>query len=134
MLRHAALGSLLALVLHACGDHDAIKPDLTNTFTGPGSLSADDYTPGYFRDSFRLLEGVRAEAPVPAAQHLLSELTTRAAEPGALPAILPREPLTVAFSGLRSADRSLRGVSLEYFENVLPQAIRTKLHLLTDED
>jgi len=52
-----------------------------------------------------------------------------------LASILPREPLTVAFRGLHSADRSLRGVSLEYFDNVLPPAIRARLHLLlTDDD
>jgi hypothetical protein len=50
-----------------------------------------------------------------------------------LACVLPREPLTVAFSGLRNTDRALRGVALEYFDSVLPARIRSRLSLLLDD-
>lgn len=50
-----------------------------------------------------------------------------------LAAVLPREPLTVAFSGLRSDDRALRGVALEYFDSVLPAELRAKLSRLLED-
>jgi hypothetical protein len=34
--------------------------------------------------------------------------------------VLPREPLQIAFRGLQSSDRQLRGTALEYLEGVLP--------------
>ena len=49
-----------------------------------------------------------------------------------LATVLPREPLTVAFSGLRSDDRALRSVALEYFDSVLPSGVRAKLGLLLE--
>jgi hypothetical protein len=49
-----------------------------------------------------------------------------------LATVLPREPLTVAFSGLRSDDRALRGVALEYFDSVLPAGVRAKMGLLLE--
>ncbi|MEZ5320376.1 MAG: hypothetical protein R2752_23440 [Vicinamibacterales bacterium] len=50
-----------------------------------------------------------------------------------LASILPREPLTVAFSGLRSNDRTLRGVAHEYLDSVLPPDVCARLHLLLSE-
>jgi hypothetical protein len=47
-----------------------------------------------------------------------------------LAAVLPREPLQVAFRGIRSDDASLRGLALEYLDGVLPPAIRAKLYAL----
>ena len=41
--------------------------------------------------------------------------------------VLPREPLQIAFQGLQSSDRQLRGTALEYLEGVLPSAIRAGL-------
>jgi hypothetical protein len=41
--------------------------------------------------------------------------------------ILPREPLQIAFRGLYTEDRNLRGTALEYLEGVLPAAVRTHL-------
>lgn len=44
-----------------------------------------------------------------------------------LAAILPREPLRIAFRSLHTEDRRLRGLALEYLESVLPAATRVKL-------
>jgi len=41
--------------------------------------------------------------------------------------VLPREPLQIAFRGLQSSDRQLRGTALEYLEGVLPAPIRAGL-------
>jgi hypothetical protein len=41
--------------------------------------------------------------------------------------VLPSEPLQIAFRGLHSTDRNLRGTALEYLESVLPPAIRVRL-------
>jgi AAA family ATP:ADP antiporter len=41
--------------------------------------------------------------------------------------VLPREPLQIAYRGLRSSDSQLRGTALEYLEGVLPSPIRTSL-------
>jgi hypothetical protein len=38
--------------------------------------------------------------------------------------VLPSEPLRVAFRGLHSDDRRLRGTALEYLDSVLPRDIR----------
>ena len=40
--------------------------------------------------------------------------------------VLEREPLSLAYRALRSGDDSLRGTALEYFENVLPEALRSQ--------
>jgi ATP:ADP antiporter, AAA family len=47
-----------------------------------------------------------------------------------LSAVLPREPLQVAYHGIRSADAGLRGLAVEYLDGVLPANIRTKLWAL----
>lgn len=41
--------------------------------------------------------------------------------------ILPREPLQIAFRGINSEDRNLRGTALEYLEGVLPPSVRHAL-------
>jgi hypothetical protein len=41
--------------------------------------------------------------------------------------VLPREPLQVAFRGLHTDDRMLRGTALEYLESILPDAVREAL-------
>ena len=41
--------------------------------------------------------------------------------------VLPREPLQIAYRGLQSSDRQLRGTALEYLEGVLPSGIRAGL-------
>ena len=49
-----------------------------------------------------------------------------------LSAVLPREPLQVAFGGIRSRNAELRGLALEYLDSVLPLSIRLKLWSLLD--
>jgi hypothetical protein len=47
--------------------------------------------------------------------------------------VLPTEPLRIAFRGLHTDDRALRGTALEYLDSVLPQQIRDRLwHFLDD--
>ncbi len=47
--------------------------------------------------------------------------------------VLPRTPLQIAFKGLLTSDRVLRGTSLEYLESVLPKEIWTGVSPLLDE-
>jgi hypothetical protein len=80
---------------------------------------------------YRLIDRPEGDA-VPATQDAQAE---RAQENvthvfALLAAVLPREPLQVAFRGIRSDDASLRGLALEYLDGVLPPAIRTKLYAL----
>ena len=49
-----------------------------------------------------------------------------------LSAVLPREPLQVAFHGIRSADVALRSLAVEYLDGVLPEPLRAKLWALVD--
>jgi ATP:ADP antiporter, AAA family len=41
--------------------------------------------------------------------------------------VLPKDPLQIAFRGLQTDDRQLRGTALEYLEGILPQPIREAL-------
>jgi len=41
--------------------------------------------------------------------------------------ILPPEPLRLAYHGLHTMDRNLRGTALEYLESVLPERVRQRL-------
>ena len=41
--------------------------------------------------------------------------------------LLPREPLRLAYHGLHTSDRHLRGTALEYLESALPPAVRAGL-------
>jgi len=45
-----------------------------------------------------------------------------------LSTVLPREPVQVAFGGIRSENAGLRGLAAEYLDSVLPPAIRAKLY------
>ncbi|MFB3068668.1 MAG: hypothetical protein ACE1ZI_05285, partial [Acidobacteriota bacterium] len=47
---------------------------------------------------------------------------------------LPREPLTIAFRGLHTDNRSLRGTALEYLESILPEQIRKDLWSFLEDD
>jgi hypothetical protein len=80
---------------------------------------------------YRLIDRPEGDA-VPATQEAQAE---RAEENvthvfSLLAAVLPREPLQVAFRGIRSDDASLRGLALEYLDGVLPPTIRAKLYAL----
>jgi hypothetical protein len=46
--------------------------------------------------------------------------------------LLPKQPLLVAYRGLMTEDRSLRGTALEYLETVLPAEVRETLWPLLD--
>lgn len=68
-------------------------------------------------DAALVFDGVRRELALPAAlgdptrvQHLATLLALA----------LPAEPIRTAFHGLHTEDQALRGVALEYLENVLP--------------
>ena len=41
--------------------------------------------------------------------------------------VLPREPLRIAYRGLHTEDKNLRGTALEYLETILPEEIRNSL-------
>jgi len=49
-----------------------------------------------------------------------------------LAAVLPREPLQVAFRGITSDNAGLQALAREYFNGVLPEGVRTKLWAMLD--
>jgi hypothetical protein len=77
-------------------------------------------------ESRRLLDGVAGDSPLDefirdrAGQSLAHVFTL-------LSMVLPRDPLRVAFKGLNSEDRQLRGTALEYLQELLPPEIRAGL-------
>ncbi len=62
----------------------------------------------------------------PIVDKVLRERTNRSMEHvfTILSLVLPREPLRIAFRGLYTSDRNLRGTALEYLESVLPDDVR----------
>jgi hypothetical protein len=94
----------------------------------------DDH-PGLALDERKIFDGVRRElaglaAPAiatrsPEAIHHLATLLALA---------LPAEPIRTAFHGLHSDDPSLRGVALEYLENVLPGDICDRMLMVLAVD
>lgn len=62
----------------------------------------------------------------PIVDKVLRERTNRSMEHvfTILSLVLPREPLRIAFRGLYTNDRHLRGTALEYLESVLPEDVR----------
>jgi hypothetical protein len=47
--------------------------------------------------------------------------------------VFPAETLQIAFRGLHSTDRNLRGTALEYLESVLPPGLRVRLWPFLDD-
>ncbi|MDA2923489.1 hypothetical protein MYX65_02325 [Acidobacteria bacterium AH-259-L09] len=47
---------------------------------------------------------------------------------------LPKEPLKIAFRGLHTDKRDLKGTALEYLESILPEAIRKSLWPFLEDD
>ena len=47
---------------------------------------------------------------------------------------LPKEPLKIAFRGLHTDNRDLKGTALEYLETILPEAIRKSLWPFLEDD
>jgi hypothetical protein len=97
----------------------------------------------------RVLAVVERELSVPLAiwqSHHVIDRTDRDEEPAGEPAaaertprslehvftllsvVLPREPVQVAFGGIRSDNSGLRGLAVEYLDSVLPERIRVKLY------
>jgi hypothetical protein len=77
-------------------------------------------------DETAVFEGVRRELAVGDAM-----TPERRAHLATLLALaLPAEPVRTAFHGLHSDDATLRGVALEYLENVLPGDIRERLWIV----
>jgi hypothetical protein len=47
---------------------------------------------------------------------------------------LPKEPLKIAFRGLHTDNRDLKGTALEYLESILPERIRKSLWPFLEDD
>ncbi|NNE10609.1 MAG: hypothetical protein HKN20_18755 [Gemmatimonadetes bacterium] len=78
-------------------------------------------------ESHRLLDTPSDnEEDSPIVDKVLRERTNRSMEHvfTILSLVLPREPLRIAFRGLYTSDRNLRGTALEYLESVLPEDVR----------
>jgi hypothetical protein len=48
--------------------------------------------------------------------------------------VFPKEPLRIAFRGIHTTDRDLRGTALEYLESILPAKIRESLWPFLEDD
>ncbi|MDH3457095.1 MAG: hypothetical protein OER90_09650 [Gemmatimonadota bacterium] len=77
-------------------------------------------------ESHRLLDRMEDEAWSPVMDEVLRDRANRALEHvfTILALVLPRQPLKVAFRGLHTDDRLLRGTALEYLETALPEQIK----------
>ncbi|MCC7537171.1 MAG: hypothetical protein IT379_13195 [Deltaproteobacteria bacterium] len=79
--------------------------------------------------SQRLLDGFDDVGPSPFVDEVLRDRASRSLEHvfTLLALVLPEQPLRVAFRGLHTDDRALRGTALEYLDSVLPDRIRELL-------
>ncbi len=87
-------------------------------------------------ESQRLLDRLDDEGS-PIVDDVLRDRSNRSLEHvfTVLSLVLEREPLRIAFRGLHTEDKKLRGTALEYLESVLPQSVREKLWpFLEDSD
>ena len=48
--------------------------------------------------------------------------------------VLPKEPLKIAFRGVHTDNRNLKGTALEYLESILPETIRKSLWPFLEDD
>jgi hypothetical protein len=88
-------------------------------------------------EGYQLIDRVEREeesaaGPAPAAARPQTDVFTRTPRNvehvfALLAAVLPRDPLQVAFRGIQSPDRRLRGLAIEYLESVMPGEILAKL-------
>jgi hypothetical protein len=80
-------------------------------------------------ESRRLIDAAEDEEEAPLEAQLVRDRADRSLEHvfTLLALMLPREPLRLAFHGLFTEDRQLRGTALEYLESVLPEPVREKL-------
>jgi hypothetical protein len=80
-------------------------------------------------ESHKLLDTLEDEDWSPVMDEMLRDRFNRALEHvfTMLALVLPRQPLKIAFRGLHTSDRQLRGTALEYLEASLPEDIRDAL-------
>jgi hypothetical protein len=80
-------------------------------------------------ESHRLLDMMEDDAWSPVMDEALRERSNRGLEHvfTLLSLVLERQPLRIAFRGLHTQDRQLRGTALEYLETALPERIRAAL-------
>ncbi len=80
-------------------------------------------------ESHRLLDTMEDDQWSPVMDEVLRERSDRGLEHvfTLLSLVLERQPLKIAFRGLHTQDRQLRGTALEYLETALPEEIRKAL-------
>jgi hypothetical protein len=80
-------------------------------------------------ESHRLLDTMEDEEWSPVMDEALRERSNRGLEHvfALLSLVLERQPLAIAFRGLHTEDRQLRGIALEYLETALPEKVRAAL-------
>jgi len=80
-------------------------------------------------ESHRLLDTLEDEQWSPVMDDMLRERSNRGLEHvfTLLSLVLERQPLRIAYRGLHTQDRQLRGTALEYLETALPEEIRAAL-------
>ncbi len=93
---------LIPYLLLCCGDAPEAKikfPEPSAASSNPGSnqqsITAANYTPGYFRDVYRMLDAATALENAAAAEQLLIESRFRLSNPGELPNLSSDELLTL---------------------------------------
>jgi hypothetical protein len=86
-------------------------------------------------ESHRLIDRMEDEEWSPVLDELLGERANRSLEHvfTILALLLPRQPLKIAFRGLHTDDRVLRGTALEYLETALPPEVRSQLWPFLDD-
>ena len=88
-------------------------------------------------ESHRLLDQLEfAEEHSPLVDDFLRKRSSRSLEHvfTILSLALPRDPLKIAFRGLHTENRDLKGTALEYLESILPERIRKSLWPFLEDD
>jgi hypothetical protein len=87
-------------------------------------------------ESQKLLESTGDTNATPFEDEYLRKRATKSLEHvfTLLSLVLPTETLMIAYRGLHTDDRHLRGTALEYLENVLPNSVREKLWPFLEEE
>ena len=88
-------------------------------------------------ESHRLLDQLEGDEELaPLVDDFLRQRSSRSLEHvfTILSLALPKEPLKIAFRGLHTDNRDLKGTALEYLETILPEAIRKSLWPFLEDD
>ena len=88
-------------------------------------------------ESHRLLDQLEDEEELaPLVDDFLRQRSSRSLEHvfTILSLALPKEPLKIAFRGLHTDNRDLKGTALEYLETILPEAVRKSLWPFLEDD